>query len=236
MKHATFLIALALAACSQNAVTDETEATGPTGTETASTPEATPAPAPDPYEGWSVVEFWSGEWPDGFVIMTDGVVLPARAAMDPTSPTDIDCPLSKGANYHPWNGARIESDGLVFMTASEPLELSVTQDFSVTTAFAEDDKTLTARAGDTLVYKYYLAEGFFVAGHNGEEYELNEGEIAEFVAFPEANADDDEWVQVKCADEAGTRAWLRFEDVIAFDGVEMPELTEYGVATDAELD
>ena len=232
------LAALGLTACAQPKEAPVAPTEEQTADEVTTTPIVMPeVAAEDPRfysDDWDIVDFWSGEWPNGASVVSAGVTVMGHADMDPNSPQEVSCPLPQYATYPPWNVERNEADLIEYWSANEIQEIAVIADFTVKTAFAAEDKTISAKAGDVIRYRYYLAEGYFIGEHNGVAYELNEGEIAEFISFPETSTPSHEWLNVKCADETGTRAWLRFEELLSVPGIERAPLNEYGVAKDLE--
>ena len=82
-----------------------------------------------------------------------------------------------------------------------------------------------------MVYKSYLAEGFFIAEKDGVQYEMNEGDLPQSTVF-EQGPEDQEWVRVTCTDADQTRAWVLYEDAIGTPGVERYEYTGFGEAAD----
>ena len=70
-------------------------------------------------DSWYVDYFWSGEYPNGFTVLSAGIVLQGRPLPDPSTPLTLTCPLEEGAAIHQWNHTRVESDDLVFVVASE---------------------------------------------------------------------------------------------------------------------
>ena len=57
-------------------------------------------------DDWYRMNFWSGEYPNGFTVVSD-TTLQLRPALDPKADKTIACPLSAKATYQPWNGARV---------------------------------------------------------------------------------------------------------------------------------
>ena len=64
---------------------------------------------------WYRAPFWSGEYPSGVGVQSPTTVqIRAEPSLD-VSPS-IKCELPEGANYHPWNKARVQNDGLEFLS------------------------------------------------------------------------------------------------------------------------
>ena len=95
----------------------------------------------------------------------------------------------------------------------------------------KDVEMLPLKAGDQLIYKSYLAEGFFMAEKDGVLYEMNEAELPASTEF-EQGPEDQEWVHVTCDDADQTRAWVLYQDAIGANGVEPYEYTGFAEASD----
>ncbi len=186
-------------------------------------------------DDWSINEFWSGEYPDGFTVQADRVSVTGRSEMKPAAPRNIDCALPKGANYTPWNVERADADNLRFVSANQITAITITQDIELDTFSNDDPIRLSLRTGDVLNYQFYMAEGFFMAEFNGQTYELSESELRDSAAF-EDGADTDEWVNVKCHDGSDTRAWLLLAEVLEQDDIARTEHDNYGTASDVVIE
>lgn len=156
---------------------------------------------------WYSANFWSGEYPNGFSIVQDGVSLPARASTDLDLPADIQCALPKKAVYHQWNAAR-QADfrtysKIIPMTANEDLEIGYTE-------------TAQVRAGELIEYLIYGAEGMFFVRFNGVEYEADQ-ELLTKVTYDEKAMEipQDEWIGVTCLD--GSVGWIFMRDLYSVD-------------------
>ncbi len=184
-------------------------------------------------ESWSINDYWSGEWPDGFTVTSDNVVLMGRAAPHPSLTADIACPLAKNTNVNPWNHARGEADNWEFMSANKRTKITMLEDAAFETGFSEKPSILNVKAGDVLTYESYIAEGFFIAGFEGETYELNEGDFNGRADF-EQGGETHEWVNVECGFGKGTRAWLLLSEVQSEDGIGPVSFDAFGSASDLD--
>lgn len=238
---------LFLAACGP---TQETPVTTETNSETseaidtsdADTSVETPNPTPTPVDsngietvgypdGWEVQPFWSGEYPNAFAVTEEGVTVMGHAAITYQVYPPIYCGLPHKATYSPWNVARRESDDLDFVAMVFPTTFTIKEDTRVEVFVGDGAEMLDLSAGDQLIYKSYLAEGFFIAEKDGIQYELNEAELPQSTEF-EQGPEDQEWVLVTCDDAEKTRAWVLFDDALNAQGVERYEHTGFGEAAD----
>ena len=205
--------------------------------------EEEPAPLKDWTEAYDesfvAYPFWSGEYPNGFETGAEPVTVKGRVVMSPASPRSVSCTLPAKANFHPWNGDRVSMDSLVFWTVSQPTKITVEEDFEtfalpVGIEYGDGNGMKTFSAGDELVYKRYLAEGFFIGEFDGTEYEMSEPEMTEFVTFERAEYADHEWIEVNCEEGFGRRAWLRVDEMLAAEGIRQANITGFGEASDPE--
>lgn len=190
-------------------------------------------------EGWEVTPGWPGEYPPGFSILKEGVTVEGRETMDPTTDATLTCPLPRYATYQEWNGNRVAADDLRFAVATKLFDITVNQDISLDVPGEELEdpaRTLNLKAGDTLVYKRYLGEGFAIIAHDGADYEFNEMDLRDATDIDTAGQDgrggEDLWVQVTCSDAAQTRAWLLYDDVSTIDGIGPTPIMGYGESRD----
>lgn len=227
-------IALALVACAPKAPPAEP-----------ATPTQTPVAAVPSYGAdWSVSPGWPGEYPSGFTVLADGVVVKGRAAMHPDAPQIIDCPLPKFANYQLWNVPRSEADGTDYQVATLRKTITVTSEGVLEFPGEGPDFALTTQAvkpGDQLIYTRYLSEGWAVFEYAGKEIEMLESSVSGFTDMDQVFAGGStahEWVQLSCADPARTRAWLFLDEVLTHPDIGPSLITGYGEAndlTEAEL-
>ena len=134
-----------------------------------------PKPAYD--DNWYLSQNWPGEYPNGFTILKEGIVLSGRAEMNKTSPKALPCPVPKLANYNPWNHRRIITDKLGFVAAARTLALPVIQDNVVSVLLDGKALSLSLEAGETLTYLTYIGEGFALVRYQGMEYQINEADL-----------------------------------------------------------
>lgn len=182
-------------------------------------------------DGWELQLFWSGEYPNAFSVTQEGVTVLGHEAITFEEHPPIYCGLPYKATYSPWNGARRESDKLEFVAMTYPTTFTIMEDTSVEAFVGDGTEQLALSAGDELIYKSYLAEGFFIAEKDGVQYELNESDLPESTEFQQG-PEDQEWVLVTCDDADKTRAWVLYDEALRAPGVEPFEYTEFGAAAD----
>ncbi|MEL7232048.1 MAG: hypothetical protein AAGJ85_06005, partial [Pseudomonadota bacterium] len=174
---------------------------------------------------WRISEYWPGEWPSGFSVVGENVVVKGRNAMTPYEPLLYTCALPQGASYQPWNYQRIEADSLTFRSAFYRSAITANKAASITN---ESGKTLTVSPGDVMRYEEYYSDGIFLLSFNGEEYDFYTEEIEAIADFEEGE-DTHLWVNVKCAEGSELdRAWLKFDEVIELDGISYTPLSRMG--------
>lgn len=182
-------------------------------------------------DGWDMQPYWSSEYPNAFAVTQEGVTVMGHETITYGEYPPIYCGLPYKAVYSPWNAARIESDDLSFITMVYPTTITINEDTEVEVFLGKEVEMLALKAGDQLIYKSYLAEGYFMAEKDGALYEMNEADLpasSDFEQGPEAQ----EWVYVTCADAAQTRAWVLYEDAINANGVAPYEYTGFAEAAD----
>ncbi len=231
--------ALSLSACSPTTDSDALDIDAPppaSGTEVAA--DIAPDIIPDGPtrtagydDNWAHFDFWSGEYPNGFAIAEAGVTVMGHAEINRDAEPTLACPLPHKATYSPWNGGRVETDQLEFISMVYQTPITINEDVTVDSYLGDVGVKLTLKAGDVLTYRTYLGEGYYMAEKDGDEYELGQSDLPESTVFGEG-LPDEEWVRVTCADAAGRRAWLRYEDALATTGVERYNYTGYGEAAD----
>ncbi|MEL7129529.1 MAG: hypothetical protein AAGK23_08265 [Pseudomonadota bacterium] len=194
----------------------------------------------DPFMGyddtWYISYGWPGEYPPGFAVLADGVVVMGREAMAMDAPLDQDCPLARNAVYQQWNQARAEADALEFYTASKITKVTFPSGGNIM-AIPEADQRLVPQPvsleitpGGSIGYLRYVAEGFFLMEHNGEEYQTLENELPRDTVFEQSNAEDDLWLRTNCTN--GNQVWLTLKDALETEGIEEAEIQGYGVSSD----
>jgi hypothetical protein len=183
---------------------------------------------------WHQSEYWSGEYPNGFAVIKKGVVVTGRTGMDLDLARSVSCELPFKANYHPWNSKRKAE----YRTASKIVAMVAKED--VTIGYEADQ--ITVKAGETIEYLVYGAEGMFTVRYNGKDYEADQS-LFEKVSYDQALLDlpQDEWLKIACKN--GKIAWLFLRDLHQTDsegnetyvpgiGNWMKGFREYGKATD----
>ena len=184
---------------------------------------------------WYVSAGWPGEYPPGFSIFAEGVSVPARVGMHDSLPADLTCALPQNATYQLWNQARVEADGLDFITVSEKFDITISETAEIDAPAGEFDNpnnTLKLEPGDRLTYLRYLGEGWTLMEINGEERDVNEMdlmEISDIRTAGETTSDDILWINIPCGD---TRGWLTLDEALADPGILMTPIIGYGVSRD----
>lgn len=189
-------------------------------------------------ESWEKVEFWSGEYPSALAVTGTDVQVPAHKeptlSANRTVATET-CGLPKNAVITPWNQARPEIEYITFVyqatiTIKEDVSLEVFPRGMQPNLEIAQPEPLTLRAGDTMIYKTYLGEGYFIAVYDGREYELAEGELPESTVY-EQSPGDEEWFGMACG-TGGEQLWMSYDDALATAGVEIYHHNQYGEAFD----
>lgn len=239
--HIFALTAILAAACTTTKPVQEETQTNTAAVETVApppSPDEIDAQLPDHYaSGWAVTAGWPGEYPAGFSILKDNIVLKAHSRMHPLTPTRIDCPVPQYASYQQWNFERAEKDDLNFQVATKVFKITMTKDASIEYPSDEmgyQSKTLDLKIGDQLSYLRYLGEGFTIVEFEGNEYEINEGELYEVSDINNISnsGGEDLWLELNCADESKTRAWVLYDEVMRQDGVGPTPIKGYGESYD----
>ena len=182
-------------------------------------------------EGWELQPYWSGEYPNAFAITQEGVNVRGHETITFEEYPPIYCGLPYKAVYSPWNATRRESDDLEFVAMVFPTTFTLNEDVSLQALVGDGEEQLELQTGDQLIYKSYIAEGYFIAEKDGIQYELNEGDLPQSTEF-EQGPEDQQGVHVTCTDADQTRAWVLYEDAIGANGVELYDYTSFGVAED----
>lgn len=245
MKRSLGLVAAiaVLTACATSRV--ETPGPGPAdpviGTDQTAALEAPGDPVEDYDEAWYISSGWPGEYPLGFSVLEDGVVLMGRARMHPSALPDVACPVAKYATYHQWNNDRVMADELAFVTATQTQTVTMSADAPIEVpadTMGYETKRLDLKAGDQLIYKRYLGEGYAIIEVNGRAFDINEAELANVsdIETVLAGAVEGEhlWVEIACLDEAGSRAWVLFGEAVRTDGVGPSPVFGYGESRDLD--
>ena len=186
---------------------------------------------------WHKSDFWAGEYPNGLVILEQGVILQARVKMDPAIQPSVKCPVDYRGVYHPWNKIRVESESLKFITMTKVLSLNVTEhfDYSYKTEFDGDLKSISYHLGDSIEYLGYLSEGFGQIDIGGQPIEIPISTLHEMTDLYPQDPLSHSWIELDCK---GTTGFILISDlegrkdvVIGNDGID-----EYGVAFDLTED
>ncbi len=179
---------------------------------------------------WSLNEYWTGEYPSGFLVYQEGVVAAGREQPVKALPLDLECPLEASANYQVWNRQRIEADDVVFFSANKTFPVTLSQDATVEYATDDGIMALDLKAGEQLTYLSYMSEGFAKFSYNGQQVELNESELRDISDIGEHEVVEDQWARVTCTN--GQRVWLLYSEVIETEGVGRSPMIAYGEAHD----
>lgn len=213
----------------------ENDATDASTMDAAPDPETAPSPEDIPTigypEGWEMQLYWSGEYPNAFSVTQEGVTVMGHETITYGEYPPIYCGLPHKATYSPWNRVRNESDRIEYVSMVFPTTFTLKEDITIQVLVGDGEEDLSLSAEDQLVYKSYLAEGWFIAEKDGVQYEMNESNLPQSTVY-EQGPDDQEWVRITCADAEKTRAWVLYEDAIGAPGVEPYEYTGFAEAAD----
>ncbi len=182
---------------------------------------------------WYKTDFWSGEYPHGFTLNED-VTTQIRADHDPKAQKDIACTMEKGATYHPWNGDRVKSSKLEFLSFV-PIETYVIKapvTFTLHDEQTKSDVTVSFKQGDEWTYLTYYGEGAFRMKFQDKVYAAEQDlfEASKEKDGKKTDTQVDEWLKLTCAN--GATGWLLLGDVLGQPGYDSPKYVEYGVAVD----
>ena len=198
-------------------------------------PEVEPSPEDIPTigypDGWEMQLYWSGEYPNAFSVTEEGVTVLGQETITFGADASIACRLPHKATYSPWNRDRNESDRIEYVSMVYPTTFTLKEDITLQVLVGDGEEELSLSAEDQMVYKSYLAEGWFIAEKDGVQYEMNEAGLPQSTVF-EQGPEDQEWVRVTCDDAENTRAWVLYEDAIGVPGVEPYEYTGFAEAAD----
>lgn len=185
-------------------------------------------------EGWHRASFWSGEYPGGFSVLADTTVM-LRPQLDPKVEKSVRCPLPAKATYQPWNSARVESDGLLFVSFTEIEEMEIIRAFT-SEFYVEatgEAVTLAFDPGMTWRYLAYFGEGAFLMEHDGVQYTGDQGLLEASRSTLRREAGYDEWLRINCSNNHW--GWLSLDDIVVDDELfTAPNVLGYGEAADLD--
>ncbi len=158
---------------------------------------------------WYQTEFWSGEYPNGISVREKGVVLPARAGMDPDLPVSIQCAVPFRANYHPWNSARPAK----YITAAQIIPMVANEDVKIGD---KSEGQVTVAKGELVEYLIYGSEGWFKVRYKGKEYMADQSLLEKMTYdLEKMEKPQDEWLNITCT--GGENAWIFMRDLVTTD-------------------
>lgn len=184
-------------------------------------------------DSWYQTEFWSGEWPPGFSVIKEGVVVPARRGMSKEMPTTFNCPLPYKAVFHPWNDRRNQLSDVHYWTASKIVNMTVKDAFT----FNNDEGVkIDMKPGEIIKYLIYGSEGSFLISIRGLEYVAYQELFNHVVSVPDKAFVEDRWLQLNCDNKM---MWIYLNDLYDsknewIDGISGPGkgIKSYGVVED----
>ena len=160
---------------------------------------------------WYQAEYWSGEWPNGFSVHQQGVVVPARTAMDLDVKPSINCALPYKAVFNPWNTERYTLSEAKYQTASKIVNLTAKSTFSSTMTDGNgSDVKVQFKKGQVFEYLIYGSEGSFLIRVKGKEYWAGQDLFKKLKPMPKT-AEQQEWLRLKC--EGGEVAFIYTADL-----------------------
>lgn len=181
-------------------------------------------------DSWHAANFWGGEYPNGFGVISDTVVT-LRAEPDPEAPEVGGCTLPSNAVYHPWNHARVEADDLAFrsFTLKQPYTVDEAADVTVYTEPDWGEVPLSFTGGETWSFLAYFGEGAFLMEYEGNQY-IGDQSLLE-ISTSDAPQAYHEWMRLTCPG-GGVTGWLLFDEVTALPTIREPNITGYPEAED----
>lgn len=195
---------------------------------------AAPALAQSTYdEGWHRATFWSGEYPNGFTVLKDTTV-ELRPTLDPAAEKTIACDLRARATYQVWNAARVEAQGLSFVSYTRIADYKIKSAHEATLYRTDDasEVTVSFKPGDVWRYLVYYAEGNFGLEYDGVRYDGDQSLFDVSEQIGDTNGYE-EWLRINCPNNQW--GWLYMGDIqlddAAFTGANVPE---YGTAKDLD--
>ena len=197
---------------------------------------AAPAVAQSAYdESWHRAPFWSGEYPGGFSVLKD-VTVQLRPALDPAAEKSVACDLPAKATYQMWNGARVEEQGLHFVSFTKIADYRIKEAYTTTLYNSAQGQQveLSFKPGDVWRDLVYYGEGAFLMEFDGVQYD---GDQSLYDVSEPVNADDEggyeEWLRINCPNNQW--GWLFMGDITMDDVTfRSPNITGYGEAKDLD--
>ena len=195
---------------------------------------AVPALAQSTYdESWYRAPFWSGEYPDGFTVLKKTTVQ-LRPALDPAAEKTIACDLPARATYQVWNAARVEEQGLTFISYNKIANYKITKAYEASLYRSDNATTvpISFKPGDEWHYLVYYGEGAFLMEYDGVQYDGDQ----DLFEVSEQEGDEngyEEWLRINCPNNQW--GWLFMGDISLDDSnYTGPNITEYGTAKDLD--
>lgn len=159
-------------------------------------------------QDWNISWTWGGEYPNGFSVIKENVVIKGRLKPNPKLEKTLECPLDFLGMYHPWNHES-KSD-LKFLTATKTFDIILSEALATDVYLNEKISSKTFEVGERITFLHHMSEGWARMKIAGKVIELDFSNIAAN-DWPENIDTVHEWVQLPCEDKAG---WVLFDDVI----------------------
>ena len=132
-------------------------------------------------KNWYFADTWIGGYPVAFSVAEGGVELLGRAEMSLSLPKNVTCSVPQYATFSPSNTDRNEADQVLYRSATEVINVTISRDVQVIAKREIDDSTVTLdlKKHDTLYLIHYVgdATGLALYHHNGENYVINENDF-----------------------------------------------------------
>jgi OOP family OmpA-OmpF porin len=182
---------------------------------------------------WYFADFWPGEYPPRFSVVSDDIELIGRTEMRLGAAKNIRCPVPKLATYSPWNNKRNEADQLLYKSVTQITAITFTGDVKVPAIRQSDDKDVTfdLTASDSLYFLTYHGEGFALYQYNNENYVIDEADFQDRAVFAEGDdSPTDLWLRLPSAN--GGTGWVLYDDAVKTEGIIISGIEGYGIAND----
>jgi hypothetical protein len=159
---------------------------------------------------WHISQYWTGEYPSGFGVISPKVVVAGRSKLDKNAPRNVKCELPYLAVIHPWNDVRRKKSKIEFWSATKIVPLIAKQRFVFSPTL---ETKIAIKKGDVIEYVRNSGEGFFKVRISGRIYDAGQNlfEHTEDVA-PE-QFDVEEWIALNCVE--GRRAYVLYPQDLA---------------------